>query len=638
MHPDQQLRTQHDLPEESNEAGASIQRKQRLCGVRGVTNRLCMLVHSNVYSALTTSLNQWIDDVDQEGYSVDLAVYNGGNAESVRSYLAGLYAEPASLKGAIFVGDIPYVIYEVMQRWPGPDPAEYEDFACDLFFMDLDGIWQDITTNDLVQAGNGKYDAHSGNGELEIWVSRIKVSNLPMLGSEIDIMTNYFEKVHGYQNRQWMVDRRALVYNDDDWSYSGGVDAGNLSRCYGDRSAVTVIDAEITSANDFREQHMTNTFEFIFTRSHGYPGGHGYYTNARTQFEYVYVDDYLNSLPPALFYSFYVCSGSDYTVDNYLAGIAAFNHGQSGLLSWGSTKTGGLWQDVVLYETLSQGFCVGDAFVAWYNDALMWGENYAEMWWYGLVLIGDASLKPAGKDPVLKNITVSNGVLYSAWSSSKGEFYSGQVCTNLIGDVWRSAFTQQLSEYTFSWSITSDVVAIMMRMMKTTTLFSNLLDNSGFELPTSYDGRALYWDWTYPDEDGKIWGNASREKWQSYDGDWEATVQTVWGGTGENFGGWWQQADAQAGNTYRFAGWFWADQTWTAAVQEISLEFYDEGSLLLDAVTNAFHDVGESWVEKEVTGIAPRRKCDGKSGVVNVSGAGSLGALQMDELILQRVP
>jgi hypothetical protein len=58
-----------------------------------------------------------------------------GSAEDLRTYLQGLYGEPASLVGAQFIGDLPYVIYEKFDS--------YGNWPCDLFFMDMLGHMED---------------------------------------------------------------------------------------------------------------------------------------------------------------------------------------------------------------------------------------------------------------------------------------------------------------------------------------------------------------------------------------------------------------------------------------------------------------------------------------------------------------
>jgi len=94
-----------------------------------------------------------------------------------------------------------------------------------------------------------------------------------------------------------------------------------------------------------------------------------------------------------VFFSLYVCTGCDYTAADYLGGTVTFNPEANGLLAWGSTKTGGMWQDHYLYDRMAAGECVGAGFRHWFNQVK--DLSIAPEWWYGMVLIGDASLATA---------------------------------------------------------------------------------------------------------------------------------------------------------------------------------------------------------------------------------------------------
>ena len=630
-HPEQLQRPLHPAQAFLKTERPSIITRKTFPRAGTTTNRICLLVHSNLYSALEAPIAQWISDAADEGCSTLISQYESGDAESVRAYLASLYLEHESLQGALLIGDIPYAIYEVIQDFDGEgsEVPWYEDFPCDLFYMDIDGVWSDNTTNGTVQPNNGKYDSHTGNTDLEIWVSRLKTSNLTNLGPETAILTNYFAKLHAYRTRTWTVPRRALVYDDDDWSYEGSYDADNVAKCYGDPNGITVINAEETSMPDYRDHRLTNTFELILTRSHGYAGGHSYKTSGSTGT--ITSAEYINRLPLALFYSFYVCSGADFTASNNLAGTVAFNQDRSGLLCWGSTKTGGMWNDAPLYESIAQGDCVGRSFVIWFNDTLTWGAQYAEAWWYGMVLIGDASLKPAGKDPVLKDIQLTADTTRSTWTSSKGEEYTWETSTSLTDPLWRPVFTQLMTGYTVDMSMIHNSTPVtFLRATRTTPARTNLLHNAGFEIPGQFDRDARYWAWNYPDQNGGIWGYVSRSDALSHDGEWAATVLNATAGTNEMYSGWMQQVPTQPGNAYRFSAWFLAQPGWSATVQDIKLEFYDANTNLLTFFTNGLHTVSNAWVKKEVTGIAPAHSVIVRA-AVNVSDAGVSGTLLLDD-------
>ena len=352
-------------------------------------DRICIVVNQNVYANITAALSQYEADLNVMGFDTVTYVYISGTPEDLRAHLTTLYQQTESLVGAVLIGNIPYIIYEMMQNWGNGD--EYEDFPCDIFYMDLDGSWSDTLSSGSVQPNNGKYDTRGGDLDLEIWVSRLRTDNLVSLGTESDILNTYFDKNHRYRSGIMVPAPAALVYNDDDWAYMASGDASLLGMIYDSLAITTVSAEEQTTASDYIDDHLTAPYEFISIRSHGSSGGHGFYRNNKATFEYVNSSDYRSIDPEAVFYSLFVCSGADYTVNDILAGTIAFNPDDSGLLSIGSTKTGGMWYENRFYTLLGNGSVYGEAFRQWFNTAQS-SLVSAPQWWYGMVLIGDAAL------------------------------------------------------------------------------------------------------------------------------------------------------------------------------------------------------------------------------------------------------
>ena len=163
---------------------------------------------------------------------------------------------------------------------------------------------------------------------------------------------------------------------------------------------------------------------------------------------------------------------------------------------------------------------------------------------------------------------------------------------------------------------------------------ANLLKNASFET-TGTDGEATAQNWKMndPDEHGDAWGSATRETWRAHEGAAIGTVRGTWAQAGD-YGGWWQEAEATAGTMYRVSAQFYADANWTASAQELKIEFWNaDRSEMLGAATNAIVGVGEMWTEVSVDGTAPEGTAWARA-VINVSGAGEAGALQVDEVVL----
>lgn len=377
---------------------------------RAEAGRVAVIVEDALYANISSSITQYQADLAAKGYTSVVFLVSGGTAEDLRTYLVGLYNDPTGLVGTLLVGNVPYIIYELMQDWDGTggDPPEYEDFPCDLFFMDMDGTWTDDGAGGTVDPGNGKYDGWSDpDDDLEIWAGRMRVDTLPGLGAPADILNNYFLKNHLYRTGQLVPETppaSGLVYVDDDWGnvvegYAG--DEWCVSRIYSDVTSVYDLNSSPgnnATADDYKTNHMTQDYQLILLRSHGWPAGHGFYQDNRSTFGYVYASDYLTIDPEGLFYSLFVCSGCDFTAEYgfygiYLGGAIAFND-DYGLVAWGSAKTGGMWNDIDFYTVLAEPNSFGAAFVNWFNESHGLYPECAPPWWYGMVLIGDAALIP----------------------------------------------------------------------------------------------------------------------------------------------------------------------------------------------------------------------------------------------------
>jgi len=387
-------------------------RVQEIGTVRGdlrvEQGRVAVIVEDSLYSLVSASLLQYQDDLAAKGYTSVLSLVGGGTAEDLRAYLIGLYGEAEGLVGALFVGDVPYIIYELMQDWDGAggDPAEYEDFPCDLFFMDMDGSWLDDGAGGTVTPSNGKYDGWSdASHEIEIWVGRMPVSVLPVLGTSYSLVNKYFLRNHKYRTGQLVPETpaaEALAYVDDDWGYMVSPTEGDawcLEQVYGSGQVTAVFDVGSAPGNnataaDYTTNHLTQNYQLILLRSHGYPQGHGFYRDYQSLFEYVTSMDYRDIDPAVCFYSLYVCSGCDYTGSAFLGGTTVFNKATPGLFSWGSTKTGGMWNDDAFYTVLDEPNTFGAAFVDWFNVSHATWPALAPRWWYGMVMIGDPALIP----------------------------------------------------------------------------------------------------------------------------------------------------------------------------------------------------------------------------------------------------
>lgn len=163
--------------------------------------------------------------------------------------------------------------------------------------------------------------------------------------------------------------------------------------------------------------------------------------------------------------------------------------------------------------------------------------------------------------------------------------------------------------------------------------YADLLKNGSFEEGAINPENAQHWRMNEPDDHGDSWGNAIRTDWRAHDGSFIGAVRGAWAGMGE-YGGFWQEAMVSPGTTCRATAWFWADENWIAEVQEFKIEFWNEDrSEKLDEKSIALHDVSELWTQRAVEAVAPEDTAWARV-VLNVSGVGNDGALQVDAISL----
>jgi hypothetical protein len=164
-----------------------------------------VIVNSSIQPSIQDSLNRYVLDLENEGYSVTVYATSGGTPNDLRAYLQSKLSN--GLVGCLLVGNLPVPWYEMNDDFDG-----YAQFPIDLYYMDLDGTWVDSD-------GDGLYDGHSdGGGDRypEIWVGRVTAHTLT--GNEATLIQNYFEKNHRYRVGDVVLNHRALVYVDDDRS------------------------------------------------------------------------------------------------------------------------------------------------------------------------------------------------------------------------------------------------------------------------------------------------------------------------------------------------------------------------------------------------------------------------------------
>ena len=297
-------------------------------------NRVLLVVNSSIYTPIASSLNQYIADLEAEGYHVTMIRYTSGTAQELKDYIKLLN----DLKGVVFIGDLPVAWYENANTLGS---GVYEVFPEDRYYMDLDGMWLDADRNGIY---DGDYDRDDRLGTFdlrspEIWLGRLTASGLshPTM-DEVALFKNYFRKNHNYRSRNNLsIKHRGLIYVDDEFArHRNRIELGSV-----------YSDIEIPEGNTTSENYklkLKENYEWIHLLCHSGPFYHGFYNTAgRYEGSVSYYEgsvsykDIRDIDPETLFYNLATCRSCLYTNPNYLGGHYVFA-GTNGLVAMGCTR------------------------------------------------------------------------------------------------------------------------------------------------------------------------------------------------------------------------------------------------------------------------------------------------------------
>ena len=339
-------------------------------------NPFLIIVNENLYSEIEDKLMlEYVPQLESDGITVEVWTALYGTPEDLRNAMADYYTEHGYYY-CMQVGEFPPPLSEI-----GFFEGESTPYPIDLFFMDLDGIWEDSDSD-------GYYDTHTGNVEPDIAFGRLAAYTLNYQGNnEAALINHYLDKDLAYRRGETPeIQQRALAFIDDDWFPNAEDWASCLSWVYTD---ITLIADETTIASVYKGV-LDDNYEYIFLAAHSNPNLHQFKIGDDWQSEYVTYNDIYNIRPVAQHYNLFCCSAAQYTYDDYLAGWYVFNIGDYGLTAIGSAKTGSMLNYEDFYPALAFGVPFGEAFRWWFS---VWGES-ARDWFYGMTLIGDPLLKP----------------------------------------------------------------------------------------------------------------------------------------------------------------------------------------------------------------------------------------------------
>jgi hypothetical protein len=329
-------------------------------------------------------LDQWTGDIALEGLSVEVVEITYTEPWELREYLQARHAE--GLLGAVLVGNLPV-------PWSALDNGfldDSEQFPSDYFYMDLDGLWEDLWIGYPSEGRPGAdsmYDTWKGDLDPEIYVGRIRVDNLSGVGDPTDLLNAYLQRNHEWRTVPPSGTPTALCYVDNDWASWGPGYQNAMEYLYDD--VVLVNDVDSTNGTDYRYNRLPADYEWISPFVHSSPLMHQWSPGPNTNWFHI-----VPALPQARFYNLFACSNARFTSANNMGAVYTFGT-STGLASVGSTKSGSMLSFGQFYYPMGEGASIGEAYSAWWDFIAEGGLSASELSWHmGMVLLGDPTLVP----------------------------------------------------------------------------------------------------------------------------------------------------------------------------------------------------------------------------------------------------
>jgi len=344
-------------------------------------NALCpeylIIAEKNLFFSLKNEINTYAEDVHAVyGYGIYLEYVENSDAESIKALIVNYQN---NLCGVLLIGNVGDSFFEVQNDH---NKYGYRNWPCDLFFMDLDGIWTDSDSN-------GIYDTHLGNVAPDIFLGRLSTAGLSSYGNEEDLIRRQLQKSHDFWwKTSYHTQATTLNYIDKDWEEKY-FSPNYVKRVF---STLNITDVRYStgpnfSVTDYLSKISSITYGFTQLAAHSTPIRHAF-TNGNL---YNYQISNTNSNNYA--YSLFCCSSCNWTAGNangYLGGAYLFNEGKT-IAVIGTTKTGGMWKVENFYPQLASKN-LGKAFLHWWNQYGNVHSDTCVYWTYGMTILGDPTI------------------------------------------------------------------------------------------------------------------------------------------------------------------------------------------------------------------------------------------------------
>ncbi len=379
--------------------GLSSGRSQEVRETPKYSRVRAILVQPELYPGIKVELSKIISDWEEEGKDIQVVVYDMQyrSCQALRDTLRSI----KGLTGALLIGNFPIPWYQT-GHCTKDSCTHYQEFPADLYYMDLDGIWQDNYHHEkvngpMIPGGDGIFDTHKADYPRSTEAPEIVIGRIlptPGMGDPIEITNFYLDKCHRYRHNIGDIrqDFKALAYEDDDWkSWGNDIANDDISLIY--NNYLSINDINLTSASDYQTR-LDEHYSLIHLWVHSWPQGHSFKIENGAKWEAFYNYQILAAHANANFYNLFACGNSRYIEDKNCAAVYALQT-KDGINTIGTTNSGGMLDYDYFYHRLAEGMSFGEAFLKTLQHVGKSGfSKDDEGWYYGLTFNGDPFIAP----------------------------------------------------------------------------------------------------------------------------------------------------------------------------------------------------------------------------------------------------
>lgn len=423
--------------------------------------RVYIVVADNIYNRaelnVQSAVQQYKADIEAEGkYVVDIIEWNeyGDNLEyatTLRNFLRDSYLTN-DLEGAIFVGNIPFVIFL---------EGDSSKSILGLYFRDLNGIWED-------RDNDGEIDFLSAGKSPEIWTGRIKTDQITgSIDEEIIMINDYFEKNHAFRIKDPSnpindIPKRGLVYSNDGFGLDGKT---KLSNIYGEGGEILEVIKPDTTLDYFRN--------LLDPTGEGYEsvvvGAHGGTAFADGRFAY---QEIIDLDPKAIFYDITGCGAGSFQSNLKGTSLAATqyyifstSYGLAAITT--SASAPGVGKE--FYDYLYQGRSLGEGLVG--AETVEFPEVF------GFAILGDPTLSFPNEQ----------------WANENHPIPSRPTKPTGGPNILTNGYPKQLYQFTFGPAIEDNVKYFIKWDDGKTEITDSISSGNTITLERSFKDVGTYW-------------------------------------------------------------------------------------------------------------------------------------------------